>query len=332
MTRRKLLFNLIWLAIFLVPPWGLGADKPIIVGEAVRGAMYAPVYIAEEKGYFKKRNLDTKIVTFSGGNTINALVSGDIQFSALSPDSVVRSSLAGYRAKMIMGMVRGLNLALALQPEIKSAAELKGKSIGISDFSGLPYTALLLCLKELGLKKDDVTYVKTGGKSLRYQALVAKRVHGVILDPPFTTMAQKEGYRLIVDLTRLDIPYLRTVIAASEKFLQQEPATAVRFVEAVSEGIQFYKNPANQQESIRILAKYLRVSLDKQREMVEEGYETYRDMTLKKPFPDPSGLQIILDTIAEANPKARGINPASLVDLTFVAQLDKDGFFDRQRF
>jgi ABC-type nitrate/sulfonate/bicarbonate transport system substrate-binding protein len=143
-------------------------------------------------------------------------------------------------------------------------------------------------------------------------------------------MAQKEGYRLIVDLARLDVPYLRTVIAASEKFLQQEPGTVARFVEAVSEGIQFYKNPANQEESVRILAKYLRVSLDKQREMVEEGYETYRDMTLKKPFPDPSGLQIILETIAEANPKAKNINPSSLVDTTFVAQLEKGGFFDRK--
>jgi NitT/TauT family transport system substrate-binding protein len=323
---------LVWLLILLFPPSGLGADKPIMIGEAVRGVMYAPLYVAEEKGYFKKRNLDTRIVTFSGGNTINALVSGDIQFSALSPDSVIRSSLAGYKAKMIMGMVRGLNLALALQPEIKSASELKGKSIGISDFSGLPYTALLLCLKELGLKKEDVTYVKTGGKSLRYQALVAKRVHGVILDPPFTTMAQKEGYRLIVDLTRLDVPYLRTVIAASEKFLQQDPVTVSRFVEAVSEGIQFYKNPINREESIKILAKYLRVSLDKNREMVEEGYETYRDMTMKKPYPDPNGLQIILDTIADANAKAKNVNPASFVDTTFVAQLDKDGFFDKKGF
>jgi NitT/TauT family transport system substrate-binding protein len=332
MDRRKFLLTLVWLPVLLFPPRGMGADKPIIVGEAVRGVMYAPVYIAEEKGYFKKRNLDARIVTFSGGNTINALIAGDIQFSALSPDSVIRSSLAGYKAKMIMGMVRGLNLALAIQPEIKSATELKGKSIGISDFSGLPYTALLLCLKELGLKKDDVTYLKTGGKSLRYQALVAKRVHGVILDPPFTTMAQKDGYRLIVDLTRLDVPYLRTVIAASEKFLQQDPLTVSRFVEAVSEGIQFYKNPANQEESIRILAKYLRVSLDKNRAMVEEGYETYRDMTLKKPYPDPAGLQIILDTIAEANPKAKSINPASLVETSFIEQLDKQGFFEKKSF
>ncbi|MBI4524766.1 MAG: ABC transporter substrate-binding protein [Deltaproteobacteria bacterium] len=332
MSQRYLLLVFVSIVISILPAPVLGAEKSIIIGEAVRGVMYAPVYIAEEKGYFKKRSFDSKIVTFSGGNNINALVAGDIQFAALSPDSVIRGSLAGYKAKMIMGMVRGLNLALAVQPEIKSAGDLKGKSIGISDFSGLPYTALLLSLKELGLKKEDVTYLKTGGKSLRYQALLAKRVHGVILDPPYTTMAQKEGFRLIVDLTRLDVPYLRTVIAVSEKNLHQDAGTVTRFVEAVSEGIQFYREKANREESIRILGKYLRVPLDKGRAMLEEGYETYREMTLKKPYPDANGLQIVLETIAEANPKAKNVHPGQFIDGSFVERLDREGFFERKGF
>jgi ABC-type nitrate/sulfonate/bicarbonate transport system substrate-binding protein len=76
-------------------------------------------------------------------------------------------------------------------------------------------------------------------------------------------MAQKEGFRLIVDLTRLDVPYLRTVIAASEKFLLQDAATASRFVEAVSEGM--ILKSSEQRRKHQILAKYLRVS-DKNRQ------------------------------------------------------------------
>jgi ABC-type nitrate/sulfonate/bicarbonate transport system substrate-binding protein len=327
MISCKLLLSITILSLAFFPLQGATAEKSIIIGEAVRGAMYTPLYIAEEKGFFAKRGLDSKVVTFSGGNNINSLMAGDIQFAALSPDSVIRSSLAGFKTKMIMGIVRGLNLALAVQPDIKSGADLKGKSIGISDFSGLPYTALLLCLKELGLKSEDVTFLRTGGKSLRYQALLNKRVHGAILDPPFTTMAQKEGFRLIVDLTPLNVPYLRTVIAVSEKSLVQDTVTLTRFVEAVSQGIEFYTNKNNKEENIRILAKYLRVPLEKNRAMVEEGYETYREMTMNKPYPDPAGLQIILDTLAESNPKARGVNPAAFVDTSFVGRLDKEGFY-----
>ena len=67
-------------ALWLTENSAAAQIKSIIVGEGVRGAMYMPAYIAEEKGFFKRRDLDSKIVTFSRSNDINALVSGDIQF------------------------------------------------------------------------------------------------------------------------------------------------------------------------------------------------------------------------------------------------------------
>ena len=105
------------------------------MAEGVRGAMYMPAYIAEEKGYFKKRDLDSKIVTFSRSNDINALVSGDIQFDQTSPDKVIHSALGGFPVKMVMATTRGLNLALVVHPSIKSAADLRGKSVAITSFS-----------------------------------------------------------------------------------------------------------------------------------------------------------------------------------------------------
>jgi ABC-type nitrate/sulfonate/bicarbonate transport system substrate-binding protein len=228
-----------------------------------------------------------------------------------------------------MGIVRGLNLALATQPEIKTGADLKGKSVGISDFTGLPHTALLIALKQLGLQKNDITYVKTGGKSLRFQALITKRVAATILDPPFTTMAQEKGFKLITDLTNLNVPYMRVLIAVPEKALLENSGTATAFVEAVSEGIKFYKDTKNKEETIQILAKYMRLSPVEKRQMLEEGIATYLDMTPTKSYPYPKDLQIVLDTIAESNFKAKNVNPASFVDMALVQRLDETGFFGR---
>ena len=102
-----------------------------------------------------------------------------------------------------------------------------------------------------------------------------------------------------------------------------------RFVAALAQGIQYYRNIANKEDTMRILAKYLRVPLDTNRAMIEEGYETYRDMMLKKPYPDPSALKIIVEMIAESNPKAKNVNLASVIDASFVERLDKEGVFDR---
>jgi hypothetical protein len=92
--------------------------------------------------------------------------------------------------------------------------------------------------------------------------------------------------------------------------------------------MQFNRNQANKDENLRILAKYL-VPLDKNRAMIEEGYETYRDMMLKKPYADPSATKLLLEIIAESNPKAKNMNLMSLVDSSFVERLDREGAFDR---
>ena len=321
--------GLVFLCIWLMPLPADAQTKSIIIGEGVRGAMYLPAYIAEEKGFFKRRELDTRMVTFSRSNDINALVSGDIQFDLTAPDKVVHSALGGFPVKMVMGTARGLNLALTVHPSIHSAGDLRGKSVAITGFSGLPYTGLLLCLRELGMTKEQVVPLNIGGKTARFEALLGNRVPAAILDPPYTTMAAKEGYRLLVDLAPLEVPYLRNIVAVSEKTLREDARTVARFVAALAEGMQYYRNKINKEENMKILAKYLRLPLEKHRVMIEEGYETYRDMMLKKPYADPAAMKFLLEIIGESNPKAKTVNLAALVDSSFVERLDREGMFDR---
>src|SRR5258707_3529117 len=112
MSRGELFVLIGVIGCVLVAQNAFGQAKTIVVGEGVRGAMYLPAYIAEEKGFSKKRELDTRMVTFSRSNDINALVSGDIQFDLTAPDKVIHSALGAFPVKMVMGTARGLNLAL----------------------------------------------------------------------------------------------------------------------------------------------------------------------------------------------------------------------------
>jgi hypothetical protein len=52
-------------------------------------------------------------------------------------------------------------------------------------------------------------------------------------------------------------------------------------------------------------------------------------MMLKKPYADPNAMKILLEMIAESNPKAKGVNLSSLIDSSFVERLDHEGIFDR---
>jgi hypothetical protein len=48
---------------------------------------------------------------------------------------------------------------------------------------------------------------------------------------------------------------------------------------------------------------------------------------LEKPDADPSAMKILLDVIAESNPKAKNVNLAPLVDSSFVERLDREELF-----
>jgi hypothetical protein len=59
------------------------------------------------------------------------------------------------------------------------------------------------------------------GKSARFEALLGNKVPAAILDPPYRTMAAKEGFKLLVDPAPMDVPYLRNIVAVSEKSLRE---------------------------------------------------------------------------------------------------------------
>jgi len=50
---------------------------------------------------------------------------------------------------------------------------------------------------------------------------------------------------------------------------------------------------------------------------------------LEKPDADPSSMKILLEIIAESNPKAKNVNLVSLVDSSFVERLDREGLFGK---
>ena len=97
-----------------------------------------------------------------------------------------------------------------------------------------------------------------GGKSARFEALFGNKVSAAILDPPYTTMAAQEDYKPLVHLAPMDVPCLRNIVGVSEKSLREDSRTVSRFA-APAEGMQFNRNKSNKEESIKILAKYLRI-------------------------------------------------------------------------
>jgi len=68
--------------------------------------------------------------------------------------------------------------------------------------------------------------------------------------------------------------------------------------------------------------------LEKNRAMIEEGYETYRELMLKKPYADPSAENSNSDD-CRSESQGKEHRPGITVDSSFVEQLKREGAFDR---
>ena len=62
--------------------------------------------------------------------------------------------------------------------------------------------------------------------------------------------------------------------------------------------------------------------------VLEESYEGYINTIPKKPYPTLKGIQFMLDMLAPQLPQAKNAKPEQFVDLSFLQELEKEGFFN----
>ena len=148
----------------LFAPRRLGAQDKIRIGLSSISATSGSIWVAEEKGLFKRHGIDAEVIVVGGGSArvVSSLIAGEIQFSVGGGDAVVRSSLRGADTVLAASpMTTGLQ-RLMVRPAIKTSAELKGKKIGITRFGSASHWVLQLFLRKWGMRPEEVQMVQLG--------------------------------------------------------------------------------------------------------------------------------------------------------------------------
>ena len=121
------------------------STKSLVIAEPVHNLGYAPVYIAVDQGFFKKRGLDVSMLLAANGSHVTALVSGRVWGNIGGPESDAMANVGkADPLKTICNLVNRANLYLVarkgLAPKSESKADLaaffKGKSLRSADTAG----------------------------------------------------------------------------------------------------------------------------------------------------------------------------------------------------
>ncbi len=287
----------------------------------------APLWVTQERGFFRKYGLDVQVVLIeSGTTTVQSLVSGEIGFAHMAGAAVMQSNLRGADAVMIAGVVNTLIFQLYTDKGISRPDQLKGKAVGVTRFGSSTDFAMRYALERYGLEPGrDVTILQLGNVPAILSALEAGKLQGAMLSPPTTLRAKKAGFPVLADLQMLGLEYQHTGIATTRALIKSKPELVRDFMRAYVEGIHYAKT--HRRETLDILAKYLRTD---DREVLEETYENIvLTLVPEKPYPTLKGIQIMLREMGVKDAAARAAKPEQFVDLSFVKELDGSGFVDR---
>jgi NitT/TauT family transport system substrate-binding protein len=329
MRKKHLLVAVLVNCVFLVAGRTICHAEKLFVGYAGLGADLSHVWIAKEAGLFEKYGLDVVPIYFSGGRPLmQALLAGNIQLAATGGITSVRSIVAGGELIIIAGYMNKIASSFFTAKEITRPEQVKGKTVAISGFGTSSHALTEIALKRLGLNPlKDVTIVQVGDQTARFAALQANTIQGTIIAPPLTLLARKSGFNLMLDLPKAGIPWLQQVIISSKAFLLNKPDVTRNFMKGFVEGLALWQT--DRDKSTKLLAKFMRIDISKNADILTETYDYMKVVTEKKPYPNGEAIKLQLDMIAETDPKAKKIRPDQVVDLKLLREIDESGFIDR---
>ncbi len=318
-------------AIVLIAALSLVCELPaqpihLRVSYSAPTANNSPIWIAKERGFLAKNGLDVQLLYIeSGTTTIQALIAGETQIAQVAGTVVVSSALAGSDVVAIGGLENRIAFSLVAQKEIKSPEQLKGKRLAISRFGSASDLGARLFLQRLGLAAEkDVTLVQIGGTNTRLAAISKGVVEATVLTPEFYLLAKKAGFTTLADPITTKIDFPQNGIATSRAYLKSRPDVVKKYLLANIEAIHFFKT--RPEESMQIMSKYLKIT---DRDTLEEMHRLYRDILQPLPLPTASGMQTLVDWLAQRDPRAKDAKPEQFIDFAPLRDIERSGFVTR---
>lgn len=260
-------------------------------------------YVDEAEGFWKKDGLDVTIQHIQGIGSMNAVISGSVDFSMSSGPSITR---AVARGQPLVALATGIDQSdeyIVIRKSIADAAHfdpsaplaergkiLAGKTIATGGAGAIPDVVLKAVQKIAGVPRDSVT--TTPMAPLEFMgAFERNAIDGFVSGPPFTQEALIAGTGVLVsDAAKGEpkeySPVSSALLLAKASFCPAHRSICAKMVHGVVEASQFIND--HPQETLAILKKNFGQYDDK---VLEASYEALKAMTPVPPVTTPKSLE-----------------------------------------
>lgn len=232
------------------------AQTTVRIGLAVSNyGPYAPVYVAEELGYYKEYGIKPEITAYRGGGAgQEALAAGAADMINFFPPGVALAVKKGIKEKIVgvgSSTPSGWHIVVLTNSPYKSMKDLAGKKIGITAKGSTTDFYALWAADRAGVQVETVP---VGAPSL-IPTLKSGQIDAAVLNSPlpFRMILPGEG-RSLVDLGKEMHPTLPDVWVATQALIDSNPNVIEGTLRAIYRATAYMKK--NRDYSIEFLRKF----------------------------------------------------------------------------
>jgi ABC-type nitrate/sulfonate/bicarbonate transport system substrate-binding protein len=310
------------------PSLALSATK-LTIGHSTINPRIAPLWIAQEKGFFQKYGIDATLVFVR--NTpimIAGMKSGTIPIAYGGGSGILGASVTESDLRILATFTGKMTNNVVARPPIKTPQDLRGKILGIQGLGGTNWMAALLWLEHFGLDlhRDNISLQGTGEQVVRAQALESGKVDAAVIDMSFSKKLEQRGFNVIGDSQKTEIPFTGVDIVTTRAMITDQPILLESLLKALLESLAYVVAPKNHAAVVELIMKKLRL---KDAVTAEEGYNDLVRTMARKPFPTIAGMRNVQRLLKTQNPRIGDINIEDLIDSRFMRKIDESGFIDR---
>jgi NitT/TauT family transport system substrate-binding protein len=293
-------------------------EARMVVGVSTVNVAFLPIYLTQDKGFFKDEGLDVLVVMFNAGATnLQAMIGGDVQIMAGGVPETVLARAGGADIKNFWAISNVMPFQIYGSAKLKSLEQSKGKKFAISRFGSLSEFLTRSALKHSGVDPKDVTMLQIGATPARFTTLASGIVDATILWFPVTERAKAAGMNKLFDLKDLYPNWTNVGFIARESWLAKEKEQTTKFLRAYQRGVRYTRE--NRNDGILTLEKYVGLNAAE----AAAGYDEYRESFPLDGRILDAGIVATIEQEIETGRLKGKIPVSEMIDNSFINSLGK---------
>lgn len=328
---HRTLFAVVALLVSLAAPSAPEAQEKIHFSYGGFNETVGPMWVAVDKGLFKKQGLDVSMLQVRSGQiNITALMSGDVQATWPAVSSVLSAVSGGAKIGCVASPFNKIARELIVRKEIDSLSALRDRVFGVQSIGGGFWLQTMIVLDRLGVDPDKhgLKMRIVGDEPTILQALLASNIDAGVITYASAAVAKRAGLRSLANTIELRVPYQGVGICTRSDRIAGSPDLILRLVKGMVEGVVFIQEPRNKREVMEVLKRNLRLRSE---EDAETSYNSLRLVSTLDVAPDPEAWKNIQKYVARPNPKVAQVDIHQIINGSFVKSLEETGFLPEAR-